>query len=89
MSLVKSFELAFKYDDVLAKVLPILKFINQTIPFPQKHSLIHEPKIVRYLLELHSMIPDTIDMILNSLLNIFKHSKEWIDGCCKSIEEYA
>ncbi|CAD8135217.1 unnamed protein product [Paramecium pentaurelia] len=89
MSLVKSFELALKQNDILSKVLPILKFINQTIPFPQKHSLIHEPRIIRFLLQLHSLIPDTIDMILMSLLNIFKHSKEWIDGCFKAIEEYA
>ncbi|CAD8061523.1 unnamed protein product [Paramecium sonneborni] len=89
MSLVKSFELALKQNDVLSKVLPILKFINQTIPFPQKHSLIHEPRVIRYLLQLHCQIPDTIDMILISLLNIFKHSKEWVDGCFKAIEEYA
>ncbi|CAD8053597.1 unnamed protein product [Paramecium sonneborni] len=89
MDLVKSFELALKQNDILSKVLPILKFINQTIPFPKKHCLINEPKIIKFLLQLHSHLPDTIDMILISLLNIFKHSKEWIDGCFKSIEEYA
>ncbi|CAD8138947.1 unnamed protein product [Paramecium octaurelia] len=89
MSLVKSFEQALKQNDVLSKVLPLLKFINQTIPFPQKHCLINEPRIIRFLLQLHVLIPDTIDMILISLLNIFKHSKEWVDGCFKAIEEYA
>ncbi|CAD8132781.1 unnamed protein product [Paramecium octaurelia] len=89
MSLVKSFELALKQNDILSKVLPILKFINHTIPFPQKHSSINEPRIIRFLLQLHCQIPDTIDMILISLLNIFKHSKEWINGCFKAIEEYA
>lgn len=73
----------------MTKLLPALKLITNSLPFPDRHTYIKDPRLVKLLLIVYPLLPEAIDMILGQLLNVFKDSVEWIKGCCKAIEEYA
>lgn len=82
-------EAAIKSNDTVTKLLPALKLITNSLPFPDRHTYIKDPRLIKLLLIVYPLLPEAIDMILGQLLNVFKESVEWIKGCCKAIEEYA
>ncbi|CAD8065835.1 unnamed protein product [Paramecium primaurelia] len=89
MKVIEQLEAAIISNDTVTKLLPALKFITNSLPFPEHHIHIKDPKLVKLLLIVYPLLPETIDMILGQLLIVFKDSVEWIRGCCKAIEEYA
>ncbi|CAD8078196.1 unnamed protein product [Paramecium sonneborni] len=82
-------ENAIKSNDTVIKLLPALKLITNSLPFPDLHIHIKNPRLVKLLLIVYPLLPEAIDMILGQILNVFKDQVEWIKGCCKAIEEYA
>ncbi|CAD8159561.1 unnamed protein product [Paramecium pentaurelia] len=87
--IMEQLEAAIKSNDTVTKLLPALKIITNSLPFPDRHTYIKDPRLVKLLLIVYPLLPETIDMILGQLLNVFKDQVEWIKGCCKAIEEYA